>query len=74
MTIAIILFVTSLLLQADVCSRIFVSMDSDVFMQRVSRPFFVLFPFTFGVLCTYMEIVVSILLMYRALLVGHLPL
>ena len=73
MTIAIILFVIGLLLQADVCSRIFSSTDSDLFMHRISHPFFIPFPFTFGVICTYMEIISSTLLMYRALLAGHLP-
>ena len=73
MTIAIILFVIGLLLQADVCSRIFVFTDPDVFMHRISRPFFIPFPFGLGVVCTYMEIIASTLLMYRALLVGHLP-
>ena len=73
MTIAIILFVIGLLMQVDVCSRIFSSTDSDVFMHSISRPFFIPFPFTLGVICTYMEIISSTLLMYRALLVGHLP-
>jgi len=75
MTIAIILFVIGLLLQADVCSRIFgSSTDPDAFMHRISRPFFIPFPFMLGVIYTYMEIIASTLLIYRALLVGHLPL